>query len=291
MPVAIGLSDVHYAILTKDDSTGVAYSTPKRIYGAISANKNPNSSTESLFADDGPSETSTTLGQIELELTMKDLPLEQQSEILGHSVIGGVLVRNAQDVPPYIAIGYKRLRSDGTYRFKWLLKGKASEPGEESETKGDSINYQTPSFTVNFVHRDFDKNWEYESGPDTPGFSQDRLDKWFDSVEPTTHVVAPLTITTLPADGAAGVGVDGTITLTGSQEFDSATVTAGNIIFSKKDGTPVPHRFAVTGKVITITPENNLDASTDYLVAATKGVKDIFGNSPASSVIACFTTS
>jgi hypothetical protein len=33
----IGLRDIHIAVLTKDDSTGVTYSTPEKLERAISA--------------------------------------------------------------------------------------------------------------------------------------------------------------------------------------------------------------------------------------------------------------
>ena len=56
----IGLRDVHYAILQSDTPTGATYDTPERLVGAISANVNPNTSSATLFADDGPYDSAST---------------------------------------------------------------------------------------------------------------------------------------------------------------------------------------------------------------------------------------
>ena len=69
----IGLRDIYYAKLLTDPVGGTAtYAEPKRLAGAISANINPNSSSATLFADDGPADTAATLGEISLELNVAD---------------------------------------------------------------------------------------------------------------------------------------------------------------------------------------------------------------------------
>ncbi len=35
----------------------------------------------------------------------------------------GVLVRTAQDKPPYFAVGFKSEKSDRSFRYVWLYKG------------------------------------------------------------------------------------------------------------------------------------------------------------------------
>lgn len=156
--VRIGLRDVHYALLN-EDVAGISadYAAPVHVIGAITSNINPNSSTETLFADDGPMETATTLGDIELELVMADLPLSTQRVWLGHgALVNGKMVRKAGDVPPWIALGFKALKSNGGYRWVWLPKGKFMIPEEGHETRGDSIEYQTPTINGAFVKRDYD---------------------------------------------------------------------------------------------------------------------------------------
>jgi len=111
---------------------------------------------ETLFAEDGPYETATTKGQITLEINVADLPLDVQAAWLGHSKEGGVLKRCASDIPPWLAIGFRSLKSNGKYRYTWLNKGKFSLPEQANETRGDSVNFQTPTIQGSFVKRDCD---------------------------------------------------------------------------------------------------------------------------------------
>jgi phi13 family phage major tail protein len=180
----VGLKDLHYALLTKDDSTGVTYSTPKKIIGAINAKISPKSNTETLYADDGPSETATALGEIDVELEVKDIPLSVQAELLGHTLSNGVIVKKAEDVAPYVAIGFRSEKSNGKFRYKWLYKGKFSLPEEDYSTKEDKPKFQTPKIKATFIKREFDGAWEATGDEDETGFTAGAT--WFDVVyEPT----------------------------------------------------------------------------------------------------------
>jgi phi13 family phage major tail protein len=179
--VSIGLKDVHYAVLTDDDpDLGVAtYDSPESIIGAITANINPNPSMETLFADDGPSEVATTIGQIELELSATGLNMAVQAVLLGHTISGGIMERNSEDVPPWVAVGFRSLKSTGGYRYIWLLKGKFSVPEQSIETKGDSINFQPLTIRGNFVKRDCDDLWMREADSDDENAPEGVAAGWF----------------------------------------------------------------------------------------------------------------
>lgn len=182
----VGLRDLHYAILVEDNETGVTYQTPVKIAGAIQANINPNPSVEALFADDGPMEVAATLGQIEVELVAADFPQEVQAELLGHTIDDdGVMHRKATDQPPWVAIGFRSLKSNGKYRYVWLLKGKFMVPEQNHETKGDSINFQTPTLRGVFVKREYDDEWMRQIDEDAQSANLTVIQNWFNSVEPT----------------------------------------------------------------------------------------------------------
>lgn len=178
--VQVGLRDVHYALLNSDDpDTGVEYSSPVNIIGAITANINPNASRESLHADDGPMETATSLGEVELELNVVDLSLATQATLLGHTPPdSGEMARKAGDTPPWVALGFKSLKSNGSYRWVWLLKGKFMVPEQNHETRGDTISFQTPTITGGFVKRDFDDEYQ-KLADDDEGFVGGNA-AWFD---------------------------------------------------------------------------------------------------------------
>ena len=172
----IGLRDIYYAKLLTDPVGGTAtYDAPKRLAGAISANINPNSSSSTLFADDGPADTAATLGEISLELNVADIPLETQAELLGHTVESGVLKKK----------GFRTLKSNGSYRYYWLNKGKFATPEEDLKTKGDSIEFTTPTISGSFVKRDSDDEWQRQADADDTA-SATAITKWFNGpLQPT----------------------------------------------------------------------------------------------------------
>lgn len=193
--VPIGVSHLTFAELLTDPAagTGVAtYKAPTRIPGAITANVNPNASSETLFADDGPYETAATIGQIELEINVADLPLELQAKLFGHTLTeDGILIRKATDIPPWVAVGFKSLKSNGAYRYTWLAKGKFSLPEQNNETKGDSIQFNTPTATGTFVKRECDDEWERHADEDATGFKPETATNWFNDPYATPVVTVP----------------------------------------------------------------------------------------------------
>lgn len=186
--VIIGLSDLHYAKLTTDPATGTAtYATPVPMSGVISAKVNPNASSDTLFADDGPYETATSLGKISLELNVADLTFEDEAALLGHTVDpNGVLIRKSTDVPPWVAVGFKTLKSNGKYRYVWLAKGKFSPSQQEYQTNAEKVNFVTPTIAGSFVKRDCDDEWERHLDEDATGYTSTQGTNWFTNPYGTT---------------------------------------------------------------------------------------------------------
>lgn len=188
----IGLRDVYYALLTEDPAAGVAtYETPVRMVGAISAKVNPNTSTATLFADDGPADSAVTLGEISLELNMADIDLKTQAVLLGHKYENGILSKKGADVPPWVAIGFRTLKSNGKYRYYWLNKGKFAIPEDDLATKGDSIEFKTPTISGAFVKRDSDDEWQRVGDEDDEAFTDEIKNSWFTNPLPTTNALDP----------------------------------------------------------------------------------------------------
>lgn len=181
--VIIGMRNLVYAKLLTDPAPGegtATYSAVKPIAGAISATVNPNSSNSTLFADDGPYDTASTIGEIGVEMNVADLPLEVQAELFGHTLTPeGVLIRKSGDTPPWVALGFKSLKSNGKYRFTWLAKGKFSLPEQSNQTKGDSVEFQTPTTSGSFVKRECDDEWERHTDEDVEGFTAVTGTNWF----------------------------------------------------------------------------------------------------------------
>lgn len=290
--VQIGLSDVYISLLVDDPLVGTAsYETPERLVGAIAANINPNASAETLFADDGPFETASTIGGITLELNVADLPLEWQAKLLGHKIEGGILKRRADDIPPWVAVGFRSLKSNGKYRYTWLAKGKFSPSEQGNETKGDAINFQTPTITGSFVKRDSDGEWERHADEDHPDYVSSIGAGWFASPIAVVDNSA-LTITVSPADAATAVPKTDPIKWTFNKPLSLAVINQNNFMVLKDD-VPVPGDLTTNaGKtIVTFTPSVPLAGSKIYTALVTANVKDIYGVSLTAPKITTFTTS
>lgn len=188
--VPVGLTNLVYAIMTADtpptsvggtDGSAV-YDSTVRVLGAITANFSPNASNDTLFADDGPYETASTLGAMTLELNVADIPPEQRKELLGaeYDEATGLLINSAEDTPPWVAVGMAIKKSNGASRYVWYLKGKFAAPDDNNQTKADSINWNTPTITGNFAKRDADGAYRYAIETDDPNADPTMLANWFD---------------------------------------------------------------------------------------------------------------
>lgn len=290
MAVQIGLNSLHYALLNTDAVGSISYQAPIAVPGAITANINSNSSNETLFADDGPAETASTIGKIDLELNVADIPLDLQAIWLGHTRVGGILKRSSSDVPPWLAIGFKSLKSNGKYRFAWLLKGKFQIPELNHETKGDAIAFQTPTITGSFVKREYDSLWLKESDEDDPDYVPSIGTNWFLGVE--TVDTTPPTVSTNIADGASGVSVATSFIWTFDEAVMASTVVGSNMFLMKADGTPVVGTLSINSlhTIVTFTPSVALSASTDYIAICTTNIKDLSGNALAANSVVNFQT-
>ena len=198
MATRIGCDNLVYAIMTTEDTAEAApvYGEVAKAPGVMHVNINPNSSLETLFADDGPMEAASTLGKIDVEIQKNELTTQNKADLLGHQVdSNGGVVYGDSDVPPWVAIGFRTLKSNGKYRYVWLYKGKFSEPEDQNETKGDSINFQSDTISGQFTRlsKPFTINgksvrpWKYEIDMDNTEAKESAITSWFDApVMPAT---------------------------------------------------------------------------------------------------------
>jgi phi13 family phage major tail protein len=290
--VQVGLKNLYYAVLTKDDATGVSYLAPVKIAGAINAKISPKSNTEVLYADDGPDETATALGEIDVEFEAKDISLADQAALLGHSIVGGVMLKKATDVAPYVALGFMSKKSNGQYRYIWLTKGMFALPDQEYATGEDKPKFQTPKLKGTFVKRAYDDLWQRIADEDHPDYVASIGANWFNSVEGTADTTPP-TVTVVPANNATNVAVGASVNWTFSEAILASLVTDSNFFLIKdSDGSAVAGTLSINTArtVVTFTPGANLSAATAYRAICTKDVCDLAGNKLAANSVTKFTT-
>lgn len=218
MATRIGVSNFHYAPMTTEDTltTPPAYGDVVSAPGIMSININPNASVDTLFADDGPFETATTIGQVEVEVQKNALTSKNKADLLGKTIDSkGGLISSSTDTPPWVAIAFRSLKSNGKYRYVWLYKGKFQDPEDNNETKGDSINWQSDTITGNFVRLVYELKqgtktispYKYEMDEEDESVDTATIAKWFeDVVMPVLGATGDTGNTgrALDADGPAG---------------------------------------------------------------------------------------
>jgi phi13 family phage major tail protein len=292
MATKIGCDGLVYAIMTDPGSDTVAptWGPPKVALGVMHININPNSAQETLFADDGPMETASTLGKIEVEIQKNALKPSEKADLLGHQIdtMGG-LVSGDTDIPPYVAIGFRTLKSNGTYRYVWLYKGMFMDPEDNSETKGDGINFQADTITGNFLRIDkfFTINgkkvrpWKYEIDEDDIAADETLLSNWFTQVQLPTAGDATLVqeVTGTVASGASAAGTlvvrvtaadlsggykDVNVDVSNS---DSATVVAAKIRAAFVLDSDIYGQFHINGTNATIKLKTRNEIAVDETLA------------------------
>jgi phi13 family phage major tail protein len=193
MAMRIGCDHLVYAIMTTEDTAEAApvYGIVTAAPGVMSININPNASLATAFYDDGPGESASTLGNIEVEIQKNTLTTQNKADLLGHTIDdnGGIAYAD-DDVPPFVAIGFRTLKSNGKYRYVWLYKGRFADPEDNNETKADSINFQSDTINGQFVKLQHPvviggkskRLWKYEIDADNAEADSTTMESWFDDV-------------------------------------------------------------------------------------------------------------
>lgn len=189
--MTIGLQDLYYSVIKMENDVE-EYSTPKVLSKAMKADLTVNTAEAKLYADDALDESANEFINATLKLGIKDLNNEVLKEILGQEIDSNGILWAGDDEPPYLAIGFRAKKGNGTYRYVWLLRGKFKLPNEAFETKGESITYKTPEIEGTFSKAHGSKKWKADyTGKETSEVASE----WFKKV-PVYDSVAEI----LPSD-------------------------------------------------------------------------------------------
>ena len=145
----IGLTNLWYGILTEGPDGTPTYGGAKSFGKAVSAKVDVSANDATLYADDALVEADTSFQSATVTLGIADDDMTVFAEILGHKVAeeGGEMVRSADDAAPWVGLGRvvtKIVNGKHVYKGEFLCKVKFSEPSQEDETKGESVDFSTP---------------------------------------------------------------------------------------------------------------------------------------------------
>lgn len=175
----IGLRDLFIAKVT-EGADGETYATPRRLAKLIKVDMKTEVAEGKLAADDGIDQIEKEFVSGELTINANDIANEDAAELLGQTQDDDMVVYAGEnDDPPYWAVGFRAKKGGGKYRYVWLYKVKFKIPDESFETKGDGINFQTPTIVGEYIKRDKDGQWK----ADYVGVPTDAVaSKWFEAV-------------------------------------------------------------------------------------------------------------
>lgn len=157
-----GLSNFHIAVLKQDDSSGVEYNKVHHIEGAVSISADPNTESNTKYADNGAFAVLNSLSDIDVTMAAVDIPTEVKREMYGQKEVNGVLFSNKDDIVKEVALGFEaKIRGGGT-RFYWLLKGMPEIIGIEHETDEGSVESKDAELTLTFTPLRYNGEWKTE---------------------------------------------------------------------------------------------------------------------------------
>jgi phi13 family phage major tail protein len=123
-----------------------------------------------------------------LTLGVDDIGLSAASELTGAEIdSNGVLVSTSEDDGKPVAVGFRAKKANGKYRYFWLYRVKFAVPATNLETKGESINFQTPSIEGTVMRRNKVDGkgrhpWKAEVSEDDSGVNTTTIGNWYKEV-------------------------------------------------------------------------------------------------------------
>lgn len=143
----IGLTNIWFSKLTEND--GVAsYEGATNLGKAVSCSVSITNNEAKLYGDDVLAESDTSFSNGSITLGVTDDDDSVFAPLLGHAINNGEVVKKADDAAPYVGIGRivtKMVNGAYKYKVEFLYKVKFSEPSRDENTKGESIEFATPS--------------------------------------------------------------------------------------------------------------------------------------------------
>ena len=147
------------------------YENPFALGKAVSLQVTPNYAEGSLYGDDIQAEYDKEFNYAEITMGTTTIPIKAHAAMFGHEVEEAEksIEMNANDENEYVGMAWITVEKvDGVKCFtgNFLYKVKCSEPSEDYTTKGESIEYKTPSITGRALAED-DGAWKKVKAFDT----------------------------------------------------------------------------------------------------------------------------
>lgn len=184
----IGLDKLYYAKIARDANDYEIYGAPKMLAKAMKADLSVEFAEGSTSADDAIAETVKEFKNGKISLGVNDIGKDVASDLTGARVdANGVLVDSGEDNAPEVAVGFRAKKANGKYRYFWIYRVKFAVPAANLQTKGDSINFATPTIEGTIMLRNkpdaLGKHpWKAEVTEGEQGVPTSTIANWYQSV-------------------------------------------------------------------------------------------------------------
>lgn len=281
----MGVDSVYIALVTVDTAAAYTAGTPEILAPVIDLSMRPVVSQETQYADNQPYDVFYSQAETDIEITLTELPSEMLALLSGSvfNAASGRIFDNT-GVPPYVALGFRALKSNGSYKYYWYQKVQFNPPEEGAATKAASATPRTLKLTGKAIKTVYKWNLgtvtdsivRLKGDADTDNFS---ATSWFSQVQvPSVSAPSALALSTSdPADGATGVLTSKIITLTFNNALTADAIYNVTVATAAGVLKACTNVLDATKKIMTITPTTALAGGTTYLISM--GVTDIYAQS------------
>lgn len=153
-----GCDNCYVAELLTDNTEGVTYGTPKKLFPLGEVGKSTSSDSAASYADNKALLIVNSEGNDEIALTGFGISLDMLAEITGKTFdeSKGVFIDTVREVK-YFALLYREKLTNGKYRYHSRLKGTFNIPDEGAATEDDGTDStgQELTFTGIFTEHAF----------------------------------------------------------------------------------------------------------------------------------------
>ena len=144
----IGLNSFRYSVLTEATDGTPSYDGANTPAKAVSCSVSISNNDVKLYADDALAESDTSFQSGSVTIGIDDEDQATMATLLGHTVdtTSQAMIRNVNDVAPYVGFGrivVKMIHNVKKYKVEFLYKVKFSEPSQEDQTKGETVEFAT----------------------------------------------------------------------------------------------------------------------------------------------------
>lgn len=184
----IGLDKLFYSKITEDENGEETYATPVPLAKAMTAELSIELAEATLYADDGASEFVKEFQSGTLTLGIDDIGTAVAEDLTGAKIDSNkVLISAGEDGGTPVAVGFRAKKSNGKYRYFWLYRVKFGIPATNLTTKGESIEFSTPSIEGTVTRRNKPDSqgkhpWKAEVNEDDTAVNSTTISNWYKQV-------------------------------------------------------------------------------------------------------------